>query len=294
MNYLKVYCNLIRKAENRVPPEGYTEKHHTFPKSIFGKNNRVVVLTAREHYISHCLLMKAFIKRYGVDSNKTKKMIYALWCMSNKSKYSNSHIYESLRKQVVKLYTGENNPAKRPEIRQKISQANLGRIHTEETRKNMSKARKGRKLSPRSEETKEKIRIGNTGNKHSQETKDKLSKFNKNKKLSQEQRDKISQSNKGRILSQATRDKIGKAHRGRVHTEETRKNMSEAHKGEKNHKSKWWKITFVDGTEIVICGMNGWAKENGYSYSCVHRVYTGKYKKHKDIIKVEVITKKDP
>jgi hypothetical protein len=41
MNYLKHYCNLIRKAENRVPPEGYTEKHHTFPKSIFGKNNRV-------------------------------------------------------------------------------------------------------------------------------------------------------------------------------------------------------------------------------------------------------------
>ena len=74
---------------------------------------------------------------------------------------------------------------------------------------------------------------------------------------------------------------------------ETRKNMSEAHKGEKHHKSKWWKITFVDGTEIVICGMNGWAKENAYSYSCVYRVYTGKYKKHKDIIKVEVITKKD-
>jgi len=37
MNYLKVYCNLIRKAENRTPPEGYTEKHHIFPKSIFGR-----------------------------------------------------------------------------------------------------------------------------------------------------------------------------------------------------------------------------------------------------------------
>jgi hypothetical protein len=23
MNYLKVYCNLIRKAETRTPPEGY-------------------------------------------------------------------------------------------------------------------------------------------------------------------------------------------------------------------------------------------------------------------------------
>ena len=36
MNYLKIYCNLIRKAENRTPPEGYTEKHHTFPKNSCG------------------------------------------------------------------------------------------------------------------------------------------------------------------------------------------------------------------------------------------------------------------
>ena len=35
MNYLKAYCNLIRKAEHRVLPEGYTEKHHIFPKSIY-------------------------------------------------------------------------------------------------------------------------------------------------------------------------------------------------------------------------------------------------------------------
>lgn len=48
MNYLKIYCNLIRKAENRTPPEVYTEKHHIFPVSIFGKNNRIVVLTARD------------------------------------------------------------------------------------------------------------------------------------------------------------------------------------------------------------------------------------------------------
>jgi hypothetical protein len=39
MNYLKVYCNLIRKAENRTLPEGYVEKHHIFPISIFGNNN---------------------------------------------------------------------------------------------------------------------------------------------------------------------------------------------------------------------------------------------------------------
>jgi hypothetical protein len=290
MNYLKVYCNLIRKAENRTPPEGYTEKHHVFPKSIFGNNNRLVVLTAREHYIAHCLLVKAFVKRYGICNKNTKKMINALWCMSNKSKYSNSYIYENLRKQVVKLYTGENNPAKRYETRQKISQANLGRVHTKETRKNMSEARKGRKFSPRSEETKEKLRRANVGKSHSQETKDKLSKFNKGKKLSQETKDKISQSNKGRIVTQETSEKISKANMGRVHTKEARKNMSEAQKGEKNHSSKLWKITFSNDNEIVTWGLTGWAKENGYVYSGVYNVYTGKYKKHKDIVKVEVIS----
>jgi hypothetical protein len=104
MNYLKNYCNLIRKAENRTPPEGYTEKHHTFPKSIFGNNNRLVVLTAREHYISHLLLWKGFGKRYGEKNQKTIKMFYALWYMNNGSRisrYYNSKIYEKLREKFI-------------------------------------------------------------------------------------------------------------------------------------------------------------------------------------------------
>ena len=55
MNYLKTYCNLIRKTEQRgytkkkAKEQGlYVEGHHTFPMSIFGKNKRIVYLTARE------------------------------------------------------------------------------------------------------------------------------------------------------------------------------------------------------------------------------------------------------
>jgi hypothetical protein len=83
MNYLKVYCNLIRKAEKRsytkkkAKEQGlYVEGHHTFPKSIFGKNKRIVYLTAREHYIAHSLLEKICIKRYGLNHWKTLKMIH--------------------------------------------------------------------------------------------------------------------------------------------------------------------------------------------------------------------------
>lgn len=108
MNYLKIYCNLIRKVENRTPPEGYTEKHHIFPKSIFGKNNRIVVLTAREHYIIHLLLWKGFKKRYGNKDQKTIKMFYALWMFQmNPNKKSdrkiNSRIYELLKKDFSKV-----------------------------------------------------------------------------------------------------------------------------------------------------------------------------------------------
>jgi len=75
MNYLKVYCNLIRKAQQRQVVEGYTEKHHIFPVSIFGKNDKIVVLTGREHYITHALLEKICRKRYGNDHIFTEKMM---------------------------------------------------------------------------------------------------------------------------------------------------------------------------------------------------------------------------
>lgn len=108
MNYLKVYCNLIRKAENRTPPEGYTEKHHTFPKSIFGKNNRIVVLTAREHYIAHALLEKICMERYGLYHYRTKKMNNAHILMKS-SGYCNSYLYENARIRASNNMKGKNN-----------------------------------------------------------------------------------------------------------------------------------------------------------------------------------------
>jgi hypothetical protein len=178
MNYLKHYCNLIRKAENRTLPEGYTEKHHIFPKSVFGNNNKIVVLTGREHYIAHALLEKAFIKRYGLKDKKTKKMIIAFWCMNNqktKNEYLNSYLYETCRIRYVD-------------------------------------SQKGRKLT---EEHKEKIKISTSGKNnpmygkfgknhpaygttHSKEFKEKISKLLKNRVFSQETIEKIKQAKKGK------------------------------------------------------------------------------------------------
>ena len=136
MNYLKTYCNLIRKAEKR----GYTKKkakelgvyvegHHTFPISIFGKNKRIVYLTAREHYISHALLERICIQRYGKEHWKSKKMMYAFWCLNNensKNTYLNSYLYEQSKLNFSELmkkesiFLTENNPSKTPERREKM------------------------------------------------------------------------------------------------------------------------------------------------------------------------------
>ena len=58
--YHKWYYNIINTARLRESVDGYTEKHHIIPKSLGGSNGKdnLVVLTGREHYICHYLLMK--------------------------------------------------------------------------------------------------------------------------------------------------------------------------------------------------------------------------------------------
>jgi hypothetical protein len=136
MNYLKTYCNLIRKAEKRgytkkkAKEQGlYVEGHHTFPVSIFGKNKRIVYLTAREHYIAHALLERICIHRYGLEHWKTKKMMYAFWRLNNettKNTHFNSYLYEQSKLNFIDLmkkesvFIGSKNPAKTPERREKM------------------------------------------------------------------------------------------------------------------------------------------------------------------------------
>jgi hypothetical protein len=91
----------MRKAEYRgwtkKSAPCYVEEHHIFIKAIFGKNERVVYLTAREHFIAHLLLWKACRKRYGVQHWKTAKTAKAVQAMSMKSQFT-------LNRQTGRLY----------------------------------------------------------------------------------------------------------------------------------------------------------------------------------------------
>jgi hypothetical protein len=182
MNYLKIYCNLIRKAENRVPPEDYTEKHHTFPKSIFGNNSRIVVLTAREHYITHALLERVCIKRYGLKDQRTIKMIHAHTLMKSKGKYYNSYLYNLAVIRKSEIMKGKKPYVMTEETKNKMSQYSKNR--SEEHKKKLSEALKGK--IPH-----------NYGKSHSEETKRKIGQKNKGRKVSEETRKKLSECRKG-------------------------------------------------------------------------------------------------
>lgn len=106
MNYVNIYEKIINRAmlQNRVknPHDGF-DRHHILPKSLGGTDdhNNIVLLTAKEHYLAHKLLV-----RIHTGDNK-KKMIYALWWMSktkmisgNKTRIS-SRDYEHARKLFI-------------------------------------------------------------------------------------------------------------------------------------------------------------------------------------------------
>ena len=93
----------------------------------------------------------------------------------------------------------------------------------------------------------------------------------------------------GKKHSKESRKKQSEEAKGKSHSKETKRKMSEANKGEKNYLSKLWKITKNTGEEILVWGLYGWGKENNYHQNGLYSVYTGKYKKHKDVIKVEVV-----
>lgn len=103
MNYDKIYNQLIENAKNRQNENKlsqYKEIHHIIPRQLGGTDDKdnLVELTAREHYISHLLLVKIY-----KNTSNYYKMVKAYFMMSAKS-YSqernyhiNSRLYEKLK-----------------------------------------------------------------------------------------------------------------------------------------------------------------------------------------------------
>lgn len=95
MNYQNIYDRLIEKRKQILlnKKDCYCERHHIIPKCLGGSNNKtnLINLTAREHYIAHCLLVK--IAEQKQDKNMYYKMLraWAAMAMLTKSNYKGMH-----------------------------------------------------------------------------------------------------------------------------------------------------------------------------------------------------------
>ena len=94
MNYKKIYDALVEKSKHRgldkSQHEGYFEIHHIVPRSLGGSNAKenLVMFTAREHFIAHMLLWKAFPQEASLQR--------AAWIMSARGICKvNSKLYAS-------------------------------------------------------------------------------------------------------------------------------------------------------------------------------------------------------
>ena len=177
MDYTKSYKSLIERARGRLL-EGYVERHHIKPRCMGGTNepSNIVELTAREHYIAHKLLVEIYPNH--------KKLVYALWGMSNQLLSKNN-------KRDYKVSSREYERA-----RTLFSESMQGRACTWGAK--ISEAKKGVLTGPQSEETRAKRRASLKKNppKHTEEFKEKLSERMKNTLKTEEWKAAISKTHK--------------------------------------------------------------------------------------------------
>lgn len=110
--YTNWYYSIINQAKSQErikSSDNYYESHHIIPKALGGRNlkNNIVLLTAREHFICHVLLVK-------MTTGKDKmRMSYAFYrftspkSRSHREKYT-SAIYERHRRNFAQYVSGQN------------------------------------------------------------------------------------------------------------------------------------------------------------------------------------------
>jgi len=145
LHYLNRYNKFIGALKAQTI-DGYYELHHIIPKSSGGSNDKsnLVALTARQHYIAHWMLWKA----YG------ENMTRAFFMMSSVGRYErvSSKTYDKARKDYsaqvkIQMANKPNIPKFTLEHREKLRQAKLGRKLSEETKEKIRQSRLGKKMS---------------------------------------------------------------------------------------------------------------------------------------------------
>lgn len=201
--YTQYYRDIISKAKNslRVKYRGeYYERHHILPKSLGGDNSKenLILLTAREHFICHLLLIKM------VDGQNRNRMMCAFYQMKrspkNMKRVVTSRFFETFKRQrseaLSQLYKGKKKPdGFGDKVRKRLKGIPLSEEHRRKVSLNHHNV--AGKNNPRfgikfSEETRARISIAMTGNRvgiknhmfgntHTDEVKEKISAHGKAK-----------------------------------------------------------------------------------------------------------------
>jgi hypothetical protein len=226
--YKQWYEQIVLRAQIRILSDDiYTEKHHIIPRSIGGNNSKsnLAILTAREHFICHWLLIK--IIPPGIDRSKMYRALNFMRAKApHQHRYSSaitSRIYEQIK----------------PIISAQQTERMTGRIPTEEHRKKMSASLKGRPKSPEHRKKMSAVRLGKPGHKWTEEQRLNREEYIKKnggamlgKAHTKEAKEKMSVGQKARITPEerAIRSARAKGENnpmyGRKQTEEAKKKMS--------------------------------------------------------------------
>lgn len=186
--YFSIIDNAFERNWSKKTAPSYVEAHHIIPKSIV-KNDIVVFLTAREHFICHLLLPKMLS-----DPIQKIKMNNAITAMQiNKDKrYINSRFFETIKnKKLLRgLKRSEETKQKMSDKRKKILKENkevyenllkhLNKIRLPMDGKNNPMFGKKGKLNsnfnkPKTEEHKEKIKNALLGKKYTEQRRKNMS-----------------------------------------------------------------------------------------------------------------------
>ena len=119
-HYLRRYITLIDKLKHLQCDE--MEKHHIYPRSIFGANDDVVLVPTRWHYLLHWILYKIFDRW-----EYRQKMIFAFNMMSRTLKKKKGVLYEKKRMFLSEVISKNNSGRKMSvENKKKMSERTLG------------------------------------------------------------------------------------------------------------------------------------------------------------------------
>jgi hypothetical protein len=155
-SYEEYGLGYIGKRECECLPEEDLSYFGSFKNKSFKPTQKIILETfdtVEEALEAECTLHDF----YEVDKNPH---------FANRAKQTSKKFYYIT---PIENMIGENNPAKRPEVREKLSAARKKRITTDETKKKMSEAHKGKPGT-----------YGMLGKKHSEETLEKMRKRREN------------------------------------------------------------------------------------------------------------------